>query len=208
MGTANQSDRIGEALFSKNRRALLGLLYGHAEEAFYLRQLARASGGGMGAVQRELKRLTDAGIIRRTVRGSQVYFQANPECPVFAELKGLIVKTAGVGDVLRRALASLADRVDVAFVYGSFARGDQTAGSDVDLMVIGEVAFSEIVVALAPAQEALRREVNPSVYPPGEYRAKTAAGHHFLRSLLTQPKLFLIGGERDLAEMAQKRLAE
>ena len=141
IGTQGQIGGLAEALFSKNRRAVLSLLYGHADEAFYLRQIVRASGGGVGAIQRELRQLVESGIIRRSTHGKQVYFQASTECPVFAELKSLLMKTAGLTDVLRTALAPLADHIDVAFVHGSIARGNERQGSDVDMMVVGDATF-------------------------------------------------------------------
>ena len=119
MGTVHAASGLAEALFSKNRRLVLSLLLGHADEAFYLRQIVRACGGGVGAIQRELRQLVQCGIISRTARGKEVYFQANPECPVFAELKSLLMKTAGLANVLRTALAPLADQIEVAFVFGS-----------------------------------------------------------------------------------------
>ena len=201
MGTSSDNP-LGAALFSKNRRAILALLYSHADQQFYLRQIVRASGGGVGAVQRELKQLAQAGIIRRAVRDKQVYFQADPDCPIFEELKSLVMKTTGVADVLRGGLAPLAERIAVAFVYGSVARGQERRTSDVDLMVIGDVGFSDVVRALADAQEQLRREVNPTVYPPNEYRTRLGAGQPFLTRVLRQPKIFLIGNDRELAELA------
>jgi len=183
------------------------LLFGHAEEMFYVREIARACGRGMGAVQRELAQLAAAGVLRRSIRGNQVYYQANPECPVFEELRGLVIKTVGVADVLRAALAPLADRIVVAFLFGSVARAEPRCESHVDLAVIGEVGFSELVDALAAAQQNLGREVNPVVYSPGEYRSKLAAEHHFVSSLLKEEKVFLIGGEGELAGLATKRLA-
>jgi len=161
----------------------------------------------VGGIQRELDRLTKAGILRRTVRGSQVYFQANADCPIFEELKALVVKTVGAADVLRAALAPLGDRIQVAFVFGSMARAEQREASDVDLLVVGNVEFSEVVAALAGAQAKLRRDVNPTVYSPEEFSAKVCAGHHFLRGVLKQEKIFLIGDDRDLARLAEKRLA-
>src|SRR5260370_119611 len=119
MGTA-ASNTLASALFGKARRALLGLLYARPDEAFYLRELIRAARVGQGAMQREVKRLSDAGIIERTARGREVYYRANPGCPIFAELKSMMVKTAGVSDVLRAALVPLERRIRVAFVYGSF----------------------------------------------------------------------------------------
>jgi predicted nucleotidyltransferase len=204
MGT--EANLLTAALFGKTRRALLGVLYGHPDEAFYLRQLVRAARAGQGAVQREVKKLSEAGIIRRTVQGREVYYRANPECPVFPELKSLVVKTAGVGDVLRSALASLAGKIKVAFIFGSFAQGKQNQRSDVDIVVIGEATFEEVVDALASAQETLAREVQPTVYPAAEFQARVKAREHFVTSVLGESKIFLIGDERELARLAQERL--
>jgi predicted nucleotidyltransferase len=195
------------SLFGKTRRAVLSLLYSHTDESFYLREIARAAGVGLGAVQRELKHLSDSGILRRTVRGNQVHYQSNPDCPIFQDLKNLVIKTAGVGDVLRAALAPLADRIELALIYGSFARGEQQRGSDVDLLIVGDVTFSEITSALGEAQDTLGREINPTVYPPGEFQSKLTGGHHFLTSVSKEPRIFLIGGEHELERLAQKRLA-
>ena len=203
MSTVNKNNSIGLTLFGKTRRAILSLLFGHAEDSFYMRQIARAAGVGMGAVQRELKNLADAGIIMRIGRGRQVYYQANPDCPVFAELKGFVVKTAGVADVLRAALVPLADGISKAFIYGSFARGSEKRGSDIDVLVVGEVAFSEVVSLLASAQKRLGREVNPTVYPPDEFTSKAKAGNHFIKSILKKPKIFLIGDEDEFEGLAQ-----
>lgn len=208
MSTTNNDSTISASLFGKTRRAVLSLLYGHADSAFYLRQIVRATGGSMGAVQREVKRLCDAGIIRRTARGRQVYYQANPECPIFAELKGLVIKTVGAGDVLRGALVPLADRIRFAFIYGSLARGEEQRRSDVDLLVVGEVTFAEIVSALSGAQEKLGREVNPTVYPPAEFRSKLEAGHHFIKTIMKEGRILLIGDEREFARLAEERLAD
>ncbi len=141
MSTIFKTDSLSATLFGKTRRAVLALLYSHVEEHFYLRQIARTAEVGLGAVQRELKKLSEAGIIRRTIRGRQVYYQANPECPVYPELKSLVVKTVGVGDVLRTALVPLADRINVAFLFGSLVRGDERSSSDVDVMIVGNVTF-------------------------------------------------------------------
>jgi len=203
MSTTPKNNSLASALFGKTRWAILSLLYGHADEAFYLRQIARLAGVGLGAVQREVKNLSKAGIILRTIQGRQVYFQANPECPVFKELKSLMVKTAGVGDVLRLALASIADHIIVAFIYGSFARGEEQRSSDVDVLVVGAVTFAQVVSALESAQETLGREVNPTVYPPSEFRSKLAASHHFLKTVLNEERIFLIGSEDELAKLAE-----
>lgn len=208
MGSNSKNRGIASALFGKTRRAVLALIYGNTEKAFYLREIARAAGSGLGAVQREVRRLSDAGILSRTARGREVYYQADPDCPIFAELKSLVIKTAGVADVLRGALSPLSDRISVAFIYGSFARGEQRPGSDVDVLLAGDATFAEVVSALGGAQETLGREINPSVYPPAEFRTKLAAGHHFLRSVMKGSRLFLIGTERELARLAEKRVAD
>jgi predicted nucleotidyltransferase len=205
-GTAPLAKFSG-ALFGRTRRVLLALLYGHADEAYYLRQIARTTGLGLGAVQRELQRLTAAGIITRSIRGRQVYFQANRECPIFPELKTLVIKTVGIGDVLRSALLPLGDKIRLAFIYGSLARGDERPGSDVDLIVVGEASFEEVVAALGAAQDTLAREVNPTVYSLAEFRAKLAARHHFVLSVMRDKKIFLIGDQRELARLGSRRLA-
>lgn len=208
MSTSSTSSSLAAALFGQTRRVILAMLYGHPDEAYYLRQLARSTGAGLGAVQREIKRLTEAGIVTRSVRGRQVFYQANPDCPVFAELKGLVVKTTGVADVLRTALAPLAGRIQLAFIYGSVARLAQKSASDVDLMAVGGVSFGEIISALTAAQETLAREVNPTVYSGAEFKAKLRAGHHFLTSVVRREKMFLIGDEHELARLGAKRLAQ
>ena len=192
------------SLFGKTRQALLALLYTHSDEAHLQESLIHLAALGRGTVQRELDFLTRAGIVRRTVRGRQVYFQADPDCPIYPELKGLIVKTAGVADVLRGALAPLAERIRAAFIYGSVAKGAERRGSDVDVMVIGDVSFAEVADTRGRTQETIGREVNPSVYPPAEFRSKVAARHHFVNTVLKGEKIFLIGDERELARLAKK----
>jgi predicted nucleotidyltransferase len=198
---------LSRILFGRTRGAILALLFGHADETFYLRQIVRASGYGLGPVQRELKLLTGAGIIKRTVRGRQVYFQANSDSAIFPELKSLIAKTSGVGDTLRNALSPVASLIKVAFVYGSIASGAETQRSDIDLLIVGDVSFSDVVTKLQPAQKVLGRETNPTVYSNAEFRAKLREKSHFLASVLDGPKIYLIGDENELGRLAPKRLA-
>jgi predicted nucleotidyltransferase len=207
MSTLFDTDNLSRTLFGKTRRAVLSLLYSHVDDAFYLRQIVRTAGAGLGAVQRELKQLSDAGIIQRFVRGHQVYYQANSRCPIFVELKNLVVKTIGVGAALQAALAPLADRIDLAVIYGSIARSEEHRESDVDVLVVGKVTFAEVVSSFSEVQKTIGREINPTVYPPSEFRSKLAAGHHFLDTVLGGPMLFLIGEKRDLAGLAKKPLA-
>ena len=131
-------------------------------------------------------------------------YQANSQSPVFSEMRGLIAKTVGVIDAIRSALAVLGAKVEVAFVYGSVARQQERAVSDVDLMVLGEATFGEVVSALASAQKTIGREINPAVFPVAEFRSKLKAGNHFLKSILTDKNLFVIGTRNDLAKLAAK----
>ena len=189
-------------------QAILALLYGRPDEAFYLRELARSSGTTASSLQRDLAALARAGIVVRTVRGHQVYFRANRACPVFDELRGLVVKTFGVAEVLKEALRPLVHRIDAAFVYGSVARGEERTGSDIDLLVVGEAGFGEVIEALAAAQRRLGREINPTTFPRGEFAQKVRAGNHFLATVLKEAKLFLIGGDHDLGQLTGNRKAE
>jgi predicted nucleotidyltransferase len=207
MITSKKSDINSVVLFGKVRRAILSMLFGHADKAFYLRQIVRMTGFGLGPVQRELKQLAESGIIRRRVSGRQVYFQANPDSPIFSELKGLITKTAGIGDTLRAALMPLADEIEVAFIYGSIARGEEGHRSDIDLLLVGDISFGDVVMNLQGAQKVLGREISPTVYPPDEFKAKVRAQHHFLTSVLKGPKIYLIGDGYELKRLAAKRLA-
>jgi predicted nucleotidyltransferase len=195
-------------LFGAYRRDVLARLLLHPEESLHVRSLARALGKPPGTLLRELNALAAAGVLLRKPVGNQVHFQANPDCPIYEELRGILKKTVGVADVLREALAPLGPRVRAAFVYGSVARGDERARSDLDVMVVGEASFGDVVAALAPAQESLRREVNPNVYPALEFRKKLAAGDSFLKRVLAERKIFIVGGEDDLGKPAAHRPAQ
>lgn len=201
MGSASSTENIGAALWSKGRRELLALLFTHPDRSFYLRQIVRLLGSGQGVVQRELSRLSKAAVITRTRVGSQVHYQANRESPVFGELKSLMVKTAGVAEVLRDSIAGLADQIEVAFIFGSFSRAEDRANSDVDVMVVGSVSFGDVVSAFQPAQERIGREVNPAVFSVEEYRARARSRNRFLGSVLNSPRIFLIGGENELKRL-------
>jgi predicted nucleotidyltransferase len=205
MGT--RKGALSNILFSGSRRSILALLYGHADEQFYLREITRRAGTGIGATQRELRQLTDAGLIQGVRRGHQVYYQANRKNPIFVELKSILAKTSGIRDILHEALTSLKERIKLAFVYGSIARGEEKASSDVDLMVVGELSFSDVVSALAKIETKLGREVNPTVYGPREFREKLAGKNHFLSAVAKEKKLFVIGDEGEFRRLGQERLA-
>jgi predicted nucleotidyltransferase len=193
-------------LFGPARGAVLSLLLSNPDESLHLREIVRRTGLGHGAIQRELGLLVAAGILERRPSGRQVYFQANRGCPIFPELQGLVIKTTGVAGVLRDALRDVRG-IRLAFIYGSFARGQQRHQSDVDVMVIGNVGLSRIVAALRPARQRLAREINPSVYPAAEFSRKLRAGHHFVSTVMRERKVMLIGNEHELEAMGAKRLA-
>ncbi|MGO8880184.1 MAG: nucleotidyltransferase domain-containing protein [Desulfomonilaceae bacterium] len=172
----------------------------------YFREIERSVGMGRGAVQRELENLVNIGLLVRHKQGNQVYYQANLQSPIFTELKSLMIKTAGVADVLRETLKPFQRRIETAFIYGSFAKGTENADSDVDVLVIGDLTFSEVVDAITSAQESIGREVNPSVYPVDEFITKVSAGNHFLTSSIGEPKIFLIGDGDVFERLVEKRL--
>jgi predicted nucleotidyltransferase len=207
MGATPGRGLLAAALFGKTRGAVLGLCLGHPHERFYMRQMARVLGVGQGALQRELRNLTTAGILLRETQGRQIYYRANEACPIFADLQGLLCKTVGLGDLLRAALAPYAEKIRVAFVYGSMAKGTAQAGSDVDVMIVGEATFAEIASALNPTQDALRREVNASVYPAEELWQRIRSGNHFMATVLAEPKLFLIGDQSVVDRLVAEGLA-
>jgi predicted nucleotidyltransferase len=190
-------------LFGRARRLILGWLLGHPDETFFLRQLARQTGLSPGSVQRELAALVSAGLVTRAVQGRQVYFQADSRSPVYPELRSMFLKTAGLADVLRAGLRPIADRIRAAFVFGSAARGELRNDSDIDILIVGDVSFGDVVGALSEAQGLLGREVNPTVYPAAEFRRKIRDGHHFLTSVLQHPHIFLIGDSDDLGRLGK-----
>jgi uncharacterized protein len=192
---------LGTLLFGQTRRAILVLLYGHSDEQFYLRELVRRTETSLGATQRELSLLTAGELVQRVRRGNQVYYQANASNPIFAELKSILTKTAGVREVIQKALEPLLARIKVAFVYGSVAKGEETVSSDIDLMVIGDVEFREVVSCLTDIENKLGREINPTVYPPEEYKTKIGDKNHFLTSTLREKKIFVIGEEDELRRL-------
>jgi len=196
---------LSDTLFGRTRGAVLSVLYGHVGEAFYLRQLARLADITLGPVQRELRQLVDAGLVSRKTVGTQTFYSANQESPVFAEIKSLVTKTVGMHDVLLAALEPLRKKINLAFVYGSVARSSETQHSDVDLMIVGNVDFGTIVENLAGAQRTLNREINPTVCSLKEFRKR--AHESFLKTVLAEEKLFIIGDENVLRELGQKQLA-
>lgn len=196
---------LSETLFGRTRGAVLSILYGHVGKGFYLRQLARLTNIALGPVQREIRQLVEAGLVSKKTIGTQTLYSANLDSPVFREIKGLVTKTVGMHDVVAEALSSLRDEINLAFVYGSVARSSEREHSDVDVMVVGKVDFDAIVEKLRDAEKTLNREINPTVYSIREFSKKLRG--NFLKTVLAEKKLFIIGDEDDLRDPGQKHLA-
>jgi len=188
-----------DILFPKIRQAILAATLLHPDRWWYLSDLAKHLGVRPSSLQRELAALAQAGILRRKQDGNRVYFQANTDCPFLPDLQGLLTKTVGVVDVLREALEPFASSLDWAFVYGSIARAEELATSDVDLMLIGPVGLVELTPALRRVEQRLGRPVNPTLYSREEFVTKLHAGHHFLQTVLDGDKLFIVGNPHELA---------
>jgi uncharacterized protein len=205
MVTGRRADGIARLLFGAVRRDVLALLYGRPDESFYLREIQRFVGAGIGPVQRELKQLTEAGLVERQERGNHVYFSANRTTPIFAELQGILRKTTGAAEVLRAALLPLLETgsVNVAFVYGSVAEGKQTSNSDVDVFLLGNASMAEVVSAIRKAESHLGRDVNPSIYSRKDLRAKLKAGSGFLRRVMNGPKVMIAGDPNVIERLAR-----
>ena len=191
---------LSSVLFPGYRRRVLGLLLLHPDEALHGREIARRTRLPSGTLTRELTRLAQVGLLRREKRGNQLLYSAARDCPVFEELASILRKTSGVVDVLAEALAPAEDRIKTAFIYGSMARGQERAGSDIDLIVIGDIGFADAVKLLHASQRVLGREINPKVYSLKEWSTKRAAPDAFLRDVLAKPKIFVIGTEDELAK--------
>jgi len=196
---------LSTVLFPGYRRRVLGLLLLHPEESLHGREVARRTGLPAGTLPRALKRLASVGLLTQEKRGNQTLYQANRQSPIFSELAGILRKTSGLADVLVNALALLSDKIEVAFIFGSVARGAETSGSDVDMFIIGAVDFGAVVEALYPAQQQLAREINPKVYSVREWRNKLKEQQPFVMDVLAKPKIFVVGGDNELAELSRRK---
>jgi len=194
---------LNKLLGSKLRAKTLGWLFTHADERFFVRQLTTLLHEDSTNLSRELARLEKLGVLICRTEGRQKYYQANQKCSVFPELRGLVIKTAGMADALRAALTPVSSRVHMAFLYGSFASGQETAASDIDLFVVGDLSAKEAAALLQPAGRELGREINFVIYAPAELRQKMKEGHHFVTEVLKARKLYLAGDENDLRRIVR-----
>ena len=189
---------VADALFSGLQQRLLAVLFGQPDRSFYGNELLRLTGTGRGALQRELEKLVSADLVTVTPVGNQKHYQANAAAPIFAELRGIVMKTLGLADVLRTALNAVSDRIELAFVFGSVAKGTDIATSDIDLMVVTEtLTYADLFEGLAAAEQVLGRKVNPMLYTPAALAEKVRTENSFVLRVLSQPKIFLIKGAED-----------
>lgn len=197
--TSSDSSATADALFPKVRQRVLAVLFGMPDRSFYANEVIALAQSGTGAVQRELADLSAAGLLTVSKQGNQKHYQANASAPVFAELRGLVLKTMGLADVLRAALAPLAGQIDGAFIYGSVARQQDTAQSDVDVMIVSStLGYGEVFGALEGATVSLGRKVNPTLYSPADWAQRLDSDNAFATRVWQQPKIWLIGNEAQL----------
>ena len=185
---------LADALFTSTQQRVLGYLFGQPDRSFFSSELIKLTGAGSGAVQRELKQLTDSGLLTPSRVGNQKHYQANAAAPIYDELCSIVRKTFGLAGPLREALEPLAERIDAAFVFGSVAKKSDTAASDIDLLLISdELAYSDLFLALDAVSARLGRTVNPTMFTRKELMRKRKDGESFVKRVMEQPKLWVIG---------------
>jgi predicted nucleotidyltransferase len=193
------STNLSDALFTATQQRVLGAVFGQPERDFSVSELIQSTGAGSGAVQREIARLAGSGLVSVSLIGRQKRYRANPASPIHAELVAIVRKTFGLATPLRESLMPLAGRIDAAFVYGSVAKGNDTARSDIDLMLVSDsLTYADAMSVLHPLSARLGRDVNPTIYTRSALREKAASGNSFVARVLAQPRLWVIGGEHDL----------
>jgi len=192
---------ISDALFTKTQQRVLGLLYGKPDKSFYTNEIVRRAAMGRGTISRELERLVSAGLLLVSHEGNQHHYRANPDNPVFHELLGIVKKTFGIVDVIREALVPLDSQIAYVFIYGSIAKGEETASSDIDLLVISDsIEYADVMQVLTAAGQTLGRTINPSIYTKAQIKKRWREKNAFVTRIMEQPKLWVKGGEDDIRE--------
>lgn len=191
---------VADALFTKSQQRVLGVIFGNPSRSFYANEIISRAGAGTGAVQRELAKLEGAGLVTVTRVGNQKHYQANAGAPVFAAIHELVLRTSGLADVLRGYLAKVGSEITAAFVYGSVAKGQDRAGSDVDLMIISDdLEYADLFTVLENASRHIGRSVNPTIYSRSELAKRIRDRKSFVMRVLRQPRIWLIGSDEVLA---------
>lgn len=189
---------ITSFLFSESRRRVLALLLLHAESRYHVREIARLTNTDASNLNKELGKLAKAQVLIREASGHQVYYRANKTYPLYEELLSILKKTSGLADILANCLIPYADQIEVAFVYGSVSRNTENSRSDIDVLIIGDINFSDAVAALYPAQSILGREINPTVYMKKEWQKLSNNRDPFILEILHNSKIYIIGEGNDL----------
>lgn len=198
---------LSSLIFSEYRKRILGLLLLKPDASYHVRELARLTNTAPGTIHKELVKLTEGGILQSKKVGNQVHYSANMQCPIFEELAGILRKTSGLADVIAEALSRVRDQILFALVFGSVARGDQQANSDIDVMVIGDISFGDVVSLLHDDQATLKREINPVVYSIDGFKSRIDKNDSFIKEVLSKPKLFIIGSENELRKFTENKTA-
>jgi len=194
-----RSTSLGNVLFTKTQQKVLGLLYTRPDKSFYLNEIVRLSKMGKGTIKRELERMEASGLLSVERIGNQNHFSVNKDCPIYPELLGIVRKTFGVADVIYAALKPFDEQIKMAFIYGSIAKAEDTAKSDIDLLVVAEdLAYSELIESLFDAENSLGRPINPTIYGIDEIRKKINQDNAFVTRVMDQPKIWIKGDENDI----------
>ena len=190
--------QMGDALFTKAQQKVLALLFGQSDRSFYLNEVVRHAAMGKGVISRELTKLCEAGLLVVTKQGNQNHYQANAAASIFNELKQIVTKTMGVAGVLQQGLAEILPQMESAFIYGSIAKGNAHAASDVDVMLVGDnISYSQIMALLEPIEVQLQRKVNPTIYTPAEFAERLAQGQSFLSKVMSQTRIDLLSQSKE-----------
>ena len=185
---------IGDTLFTKTQQRVLGLLFGKPDQSYYLNEIVRLAGMGKGTINRELDKMCAAGLLTVTRKGNQNHYQANANSPIFDELRAITQKTFGVMDIVKTALTPVLSTIKMAFIYGSIAKGDEHADSDVDvLLVADDLSYGELMTLFEPAEKALGRAINPTLYTVKEFAERINTNQNFVKKVMEQPKIWLKG---------------
>lgn len=193
---------IGDALFTKTQQRVLGLLYGKPEQSFYTNEIVRWADMGRGTISRELNRFVSAGLLVVSREGNQLHYRANSENPIYNELLAIVRKTFGIVDVIRAALVPVYEQIDLAFIYGSIAKREETASSDIDLLVVTDsLAYTDLMEVLTDAEKLLGRPINPSIYTAEQIKNKLEQNSSFLVRVMERPKLWVKGCDDDIKEI-------
>jgi predicted nucleotidyltransferase len=196
---------LSDVLFGEYRKRILGLLLLHPEQGYHVRELARLTNTSAGTLHKELSKLSDAGILQNKKVGNQQHYSANVQCPIFEELASIFRKTSGLADVIADALSSAKNQIQLAMVFGSVARGEEQANSDIDVMIIGDIGFGDVVGLLHESQATLKREINPIVYSVDSFKSRVEKNDSFIKEILSKPKLFIIGSEHELRKFTENQ---